>query len=488
MASGEDSPAPERIPSLSAGFIPPGSHYSEHTPAGGDPVTHEALRNEITEGNLLRGLLSVSLPILVSNLLQGVVEIVDLYFVGRLGSDAIAGVALATSLIFFLVTVLIGIATATAAFISRAYGARDFSEIGRLLFHALVLGAGFSLVLMTIGAFFSRDVLFLLGARGAVADAGAAFLSTFLLGIGSLVILWLLIVSFQSTGDARTPMFVMGAVILGNIVANPVLIFGLYGFPAFGVAGSALATVLARTGGLAILAGIVLRRKGIMSLPKHLTFDLSLVRRLFGVAVPSALQNGMRSFSSLALMAIVTAYGAAAVSAFGIAYRVEYILLMPGFAFATGTAVIVGQNLGARKPDRAEQGVRYSLLVYGGIMAASSVACLLFAPAILGFFDPSGASIPVGSRYFATVAPFYVLMAVSLILAFAMNGAGATRIPMLAAFLSLVVVQLPLALWLPAWTATGLFGVWYAIAIAIVVQLVALIILYRQGHWKDVHL
>jgi putative MATE family efflux protein len=302
------------------------------------------------------------------------------------------------------------------------------------------------------------------------------------------VILWLLIVSFQSTGDTRTPMYVMVAVIFGNILANPVLIFGLYGFPAFGVAGSALATVLARTGGLAILAGIVLRRKGIMVLPKHPEFDPSLVRRLFGVAVPSALQNGMRSFSSLVLMAIVTAYGAAAVSAFGIAYRVEYILLMPGYAFATGTAVLVGQNLGARHPERAEQGVRISLLIYGGIMAACSVACIFFAPAILGFFDPSGASISAGSSYFATVAPFYVLMAVSLILAFAMNGAGATRIPMVAAFLALVLVQLPLALWLPGWTGTGVSGVWYAIAIAIVVQLLALLVLYRQGHWKEVRL
>jgi putative MATE family efflux protein len=356
------------------------------------------------------------------------------------------------------------------------------------MFHALVLGPGFSLVLMALGAFFSYPILFLLGARGAVADAGAAFLSTFLLGIGSLVILWLLIVSFQSTGDARTPMYVMVAVILGNIFANPVLIFGLYGAPAFGVAGSALATVLARTGGLAILAWIVLRRKGIMSLPEHPAFDLSLVRRLSGVALPSALQNGMRSFSSLALMAIVTAYGAAAVSALGIVFRVEYILLMPGYAFATGTAVLVGQNLGARHPERAEEGVRYSLLIYGGIMAACSVVCILSAPAILGFFDPSGTSTPAGSSYFGTVAPLYVLMAASLILAFAMNGAGATRIPMLAAFLSLVLVQLPLAVWLPAWTGTGVSGVWYAIAIAIVVQLLALLFLYRRGHWKEVRL
>jgi len=206
------------------------------------------------------------------------------------------------------------------------------------------------------------------------------------------------------------------------------------------------------------------------------------------VAIPSALQNGMRSFSSLFLMAIVTAYGAAAVSAFGIAYRVEYILLMPGYAFATGTAVLVGQNLGARHPERAEEGVRYSLLIYGGIMAVCSVACILAAPAILGFFDPSGTSTPAGSSYFATVAPFYVLMAASLILAFAMNGAGATRIPMLAAFLSLVLVQLPLAVWLPAWTGTGVSGVWYAIAIAIAVQLLALLFLYHRGHWKEVRL
>ncbi|MDD1657675.1 MAG: MATE family efflux transporter [Methanomicrobiales archaeon] len=451
-------------------------------------MTHEALRNEITEGNLFRALLSVSLPILVANLLQGVLEIVDLYFVGRLGTDAIAGVTLATSLIFFLVTVLIGIATATAAFISRAYGARDYPEIGRVLFHALVLGAGFSIVLMSVGAFFSRPILLLMGAEGAVADAGAAFLSTFLLGIGSLVILWLLIVSFQSTGDTRTPMYVMGAVILVNIAANPVLIFGLYGFPSFGVAGSALATVLARTMGLAILAAIVLRRKRILSLPDQPAFDPTLVRRLFGVAAPSALQNGMRAFASLALVAIVTAYGAAAVSAFGIAYRVEYILLMPGFAFATGTAVLVGQNLGARHPERAEEGVRISLLIYGGLMAACSVTCILYAPAILGFFDPSGASIPTGSSYFATVAPFYVLMAASLVLAFAMNGAGATRIPMLATFLSLVLVQIPLAVWLPGWTGTGVSGVWYAIAIAITVQCGALVVFYRQGHWKSVRL
>jgi len=451
-------------------------------------VTHEALRNEITEGNLLRGLLAVSLPILVSNLLQAVVEIVDLYFVGRLGPDAIAGVALATSLIFFLVTVLIGIATATAAFISRAYGAREYPEIRTVLFHALVLGAGFSLILMAIGAFFSTPILLLMGAEGAVADAGAAFLSTFLLGIGSLVLLWLLIVSFQSTGDARTPMYVMVGVILVNIVLNPVLIFGLGAAPALGVAGSALATVLARTMGLVILAGIMFRRKGILSLPENLSFDLSLVRRLFGVAVPSALQNGMRAFASLALMAIVTAYGAAAVSAFGIAYRVEYIMLMPGFAFATGTAVLVGQNLGARHPERAEQGVRISLLIYGSLMAACSVACILFAPAILGFFDPSGASTPAGVSYFATVAPFYVLMAASVILAFAMNGAGATRIPMLATFLALVLVQIPLAVWLPRWTGAGLSGVWYAIAIAILVQCAALTVFYRRGGWKAVRL
>ncbi|MDD1655065.1 MAG: MATE family efflux transporter, partial [Methanomicrobiales archaeon] len=221
-------------------------------------------------------------------------------------------------------------------------------------------------------------------------------------------------------------------------------------------------------------------------LPEDLSFDLSLVRRLFTVAVPSALQNGMRAFASLALMVIVTAYGAAAVSAFGIAFRVEYILLMPGFAFATATAVLVGQNLGARRPERAEQGVRISLLIYGSLMAACSVACILFAPAIIRFFDPSGASIPAGASYFATVAPFYVLMAASVVLAFAMNGAGATRIPMLATFIALVLVQIPLALWLPAWTGAGLSGVWYAIAIAIITQCAALAVFYRRGHWKSV--
>jgi putative MATE family efflux protein len=453
-----------------------------------EPAGAPALRNEITEGNLWKALLSIALPVMVANLLQAVVEVVDLYFVGRLGPDAIAGVALATTLIFFLVTVLIGIATATAAFISRAYGAGDRRQVGSLLYHALLLGLAFSLVLMVIGAFFAPAVLALMGATGAVAADGAAFLSTFLLGIGSLVMLWLLIVAFQSTGDARTPMYVMVVVILVNILANPVLIFGLGAVPAFGVAGSALATVLARTVGLAILGGIVLLGKSVITLPENFRPDPALFARIVTVAIPSALQNGMRSFSYLAIMAIVTGFGAAVISAYGIIYRVEYIALMPGFAFATATAVMVGQNLGARQPGRAEQAVRYSLVCYGAVMAGVSAACILAAPAIFGFFDPSGTSTPAGQAYFAVVAPLYVLNAVSLILSFAMNGAGATRIPMVATFLALIATQLPLAVVLSSRAGLGLTGVFYAVAIAIVVQVVILALLYRRGTWKAVRL
>jgi len=453
-----------------------------------EPAGAMSAGNEITEGNLWKALLSIALPVMVANLLQAVVEVVDLYFVGRLGPEAIAGVALSTTIIFFLVTVLIGIATATAAFISRAYGAGDHREIGTLLLHALLLGLAFSLFLMVIGAFFAPAILGLMGATGAVAEAGAAFLSTFLMGIGSLVMLWLLIVAFQSTGDARTPMYVMVVVILVNILANPVLIFGLFGAPAFGVAGSALATVLARTLGLGILAAIVLRRKSVITLPESLRPDFALFTRIVTVAVPSALQNGMRSFSYLAIMAIITGFGAAPISAYGIIYRVEYIALMPGFAFATATAVLVGQNLGARRPERAEQAVRYSLLGYGGVMVAVSAACILAAPAILGFFDPSGTSTPVGQAYFAIVAPLYVLNAVALILSFAMNGAGATRIPMLATFLALIVTQLPLAIILSSWAGLGLAGVFYAVDIAIIAQVAILAILYRRGTWKAVRL
>jgi Na+-driven multidrug efflux pump len=158
--------------------------------------------NYLTEGHLFRGLIAISLPIIASNLLQSVLEMVDLYFVGRLGANAIAGVAMSTTIIFVLATFIVGLVTATTAFISRHYGAQEHDAVGLIVQHALYIGLAFSLAISLFGLFFSKDLLKLLGANETVATLGSAYLSVLFLGIFTMVELWVVISSFQACGNS----------------------------------------------------------------------------------------------------------------------------------------------------------------------------------------------------------------------------------------------------------------------------------------------
>jgi putative MATE family efflux protein len=443
-------------------------------------------KNYLTQGQLFYGLITISLPIIASNLLQSVLEVVDLYFVGRLGADAIAGVAMSTTIIFVLATFVVGLVTATTAFISRHYGAQEHGAVGLIVQHSLYIGLVFSLAISLFGLFFSKDLLLLLGANETVATLGSAYLSVLFLGIFTMVELWVVITSFQACGNSLTPMILMVGVNIINIILNPVLIFGLFGLPGFGVAGSALATILSRGAGLVIGMLLLVRYSGHIMFPKTWTLDITLIWRILTVAIPNSVQSGLRSGTFLVMMAFVAMYGTVAISGYGIAERLELIALMPGFAIATATAVIVGQNLGAHKPDRAEEGVKLGLMFYGVIMLVISVCYYVFAADLIAFFDPGGTSVPTGVSYFQAVTPFYLIMAVSIILSFALNGAGDTKKPMYATLVSMILIQIPLAYVLAHYSGLGITGIWIAVIVGIIVQAVLLTLMYRSGTWKHI--
>jgi putative MATE family efflux protein len=445
-------------------------------------------KNYLTQGQLFRGLITISLPIIASNLLQSVLEVVDLYFVGKLGADAIAGVAMSSTIIFVLATFVVGLVTATTAFISRHYGAQEHDAVGLIVQHSLYIGLVFSLAISLFGLFFSKDLLLLLGANETVATLGSAYLSVLFLGIFTMVELWVVITSFQACGNSLTPMILMVGVNIVNIILNPVLIFGLFGFPGFGVAGSALATILSRGAGFVIGMLLLVRYSGHITFPKTWALDLTLIWRILTVAIPNSIQSGLRSGTFLVMMAFVAGYGTAAISGYGIAERLELIALMPGFAIATATAVIVGQNLGAHQSPRAEEGVKLGLIFYGVIMLVVSVCYYVFAADLIAFFDPGGTSVPTGVSYFHAVTPFYLIMAVSIILSFALNGAGDTKKPMYATLVSMVLIQIPLAYVLPHYSGLGITGIWIAVIVGIIVQAVLLTLMYRSGAWKHIAL
>ena len=203
--------------------------------------------NIVTEGSITKALFIIALPIIISNILQSVLEVVDMYFIGHLGDDAIAGGTMSLSIIMVLTTVMFGVVTATAAFISRAYGSKQYERIQVILAHALYLALIISAIIAVIGLFWSEELLLLMGAEPGALAEGAKFLRPMLMGLFGMIILMTLVTAFQSSGDSRTPMYVMIAVNIVNIILNPTLIQGLAGLPAFGIAGSAYASILSRT-------------------------------------------------------------------------------------------------------------------------------------------------------------------------------------------------------------------------------------------------
>ena len=252
--------------------------------------------------------------------------------------------------------------TATAAFVSRAYGSKRFDRIPVILAHSLYLAFAFALVLAIIGMFWSQDLLLLLGADLDVAMIGAQFLAPMLMGMTIFVFLMILTTGFQSTGDSRTPMYVMVLVNIVNIILNPTLINGLGGFPAFGIAGSAYASILSRACGVLLLLGVIYllpsRKNGPVRLPSKWTFEPRLIKDITKVMLPSAVQSGVRSFAFLGMTAIVALYGTTAVAAYGICQRLDMLGLVFVMGVCTGVTVMVGQNLGAGKVARAEKVVR----------------------------------------------------------------------------------------------------------------------------------
>jgi putative MATE family efflux protein len=440
--------------------------------------------SDLTEGDLFRGLLVVAAPIVAANLLQSGLELVDLFFVGRLGAEAIAGVAMSSSIVMVLMTIIIGIVTANTAFVSRHYGAKEYDIAAKGISHTLILGLVFSIVLSIVGILFAEDMLLLLGAESSVALLGASYLTVLFTGSVTLVELWVINSTFQSCGDAITPMLLVVFANILNIALDPLLIFGYGAVPAFGVAGAAYATVLSRSVVFAVAFALLLSGRSPVPFSLRTKFEFPLAWRLLRVAVPNSIQSGLRSVTFLAMMTIVAVFGTTALSAYGIVGRLELVALMPGFGIATATAVIVGQNLGARKPERAEAGVRLSALMNGGFMALVGVVFYVAGAAIIEVFDPSGASTEIGISYMQTVAPFYVLLAVAIILGFALNGAGDTKRPMYATLISMVLFQVPLACILPGLLGIGIAGVWFAVVCGVTLQAGLLFSMYRGGTWK----
>ncbi|MCP4609250.1 MAG: MATE family efflux transporter, partial [Planctomycetes bacterium] len=317
-----------------------------------EPPAH--FSNQLLSGGITKNIITLALPILAANIIANAYYIIDMIFVGRLGPEALAAVSMGGILMSFTWTMLVGLAIGTSSFIARHYGAKDVKMVTNIARHSILIAIVIAAVLALYGLTLAEPSLRLLGAENEVLRLGTSY--TRIVFCGSLFLMLLFVVNsmFRGTGDTRTPMITLGISSIINIILDPLLIFGLGPFPRLGVTGAAIATVIGQ--GIGAVMNLIILYKGTSRITiRSWRFkpELALMKSVIKVALPGSIQTLIQTASGLVIMRLVTAYGTIAVAAYGIGLRLDLMVMLPGWALGAAVATVLGQNLGAKQPDRA---------------------------------------------------------------------------------------------------------------------------------------
>lgn len=441
--------------------------------------------HDYTTGSLARAITILAIPMVLEMLMQSVFGIVDVYFVSRLGPDAVAAVGMTDSLLILVLAVAMGLSMATTAMVARRVGEKDAAGAARAAFQALAVGTLISVPISLLGIFFARDMLALMGASPGVIEAGWSYCAI-LFGT-NIVIVYLMLMNavFRGAGDAVLSMRALWLANLINIGLDPVLILGLGPFPELGVAGAAVATSIGRGIGIAYQLYVLFGGRSRIRLNlRSVGFDPEVMRRLLRVSVPGMVQYVVGTASWLALYRIVAGFGSDAVAGYTIAVRVLVLAVLPSWGMGNAAATLVGQNLGAGRPERAERAVWITSFTNMVILGAMALLVLFKAEALIRFFTDLPVVVRYGVDCLQIVSYTYLLFAFGLVTIQAFNGAGDTATPTWINLGCYWAVQLPLAYVLAIPLGLGAQGVFAAISTTQAVLALTATYLFRRGAWK----
>jgi putative MATE family efflux protein len=419
-------------------------------------------------------------------LMESIFAVVDIAFVSRLGTDAIAAVGITEALVTVLYAIAVGLGLAVTAMVSRRIGAGDPAAAARVTGQAIWICAGFSILIGIAGVTFAADMLRLMGASAGVVETGTGFAAVLLGGSASIVYLFVLNAAFRGAGDATIALRSLWLANGLNLVLDPCLIFGLGPFPEMGVTGAAVATTIGRGTGVLYQLWYLFRDNGRLRCRlRHLALQPAIAARMLVISVGGIGQFLISTSSWIIIMRIVAIYGSAAIAAYTVALRLLEFVWLPAWGLGNAAATLVGQNLGAGKPLRAERSgwcaARYNLTFMGVVCALF----LVFAPTIAKWFSGDPEVIRHTVACLRIMGIGLPLCAYGMILSQAINGAGDTRTPTLMNLACFWMLQIPLAYSLAETLAWGPDGVFAAIVAAEMLLTVLGILAFRRGRWKS---
>lgn len=441
---------------------------------------------DFTTGPLNTAIILLAIPMVLEMVMESLFGIVDGFFVSRLGQDALATVGFTESLLALVFGVAIGLSLSTTAMVSRRIGEKDPDGAAIAAVQSIALGIGVSLVVGIAGWFSAPQLLRLMGASPSIITMGSRYTQLMLGSSGVIFLLFLINAIFRGAGDPALAMRALWLANIINIVLDPCLINGWGPFPHLGVFGAAVATTTGRSVGVLYQCWMLGTGKSRVS-PRasHLRLNPEILARLLRVSITGIIQFLIATASWLGLVRIVSLFGSAAVAAYTIAIRIFIFFLLPSWGLSNAAATLVGQNLGAGKPDRSEQAVLKTggyNMIYLGLVA---LVFLTSSDWIVALFTAGQTFAPLAVQALKTIALGNLCYAWGMVLVQAFNGAGDTRTPTFVNIGCYWLFQIPLAYFLAVLQDWGPNGVFTAIPAAETALAITSFLLFRRGRWKQ---
>ncbi len=443
---------------------------------------------DFTRGSINRAIFLLSVPMILEMAMESVFAVVDIFFVGMLHSnEAVAAVGTTELILTIIYSVAMGLSMGATAMVARRVGEKDNAGATVAAIQALHLGLAFIAVFTLIGLFYYEELLRLLGASDEVIAVGSGYTQIMLGGNCVIVLLFLINGIFRGAGNASIAMRSLIIANITNMVLDPLFIFGWAFIPALGVKGAAVATTIGRGVGVLYQLYYLFNRKGIIKIDIHrLKPDWNIIGRLSKISAGSTGQFLISSASWIVLGSILNTFGSATFAGYTFAIRVVVFTILPSFGMANAAATLVGQNLGAGQPERAEKSVwkagLFNMIFLGIVM----VVFLTLSDHIISIFTDDAAVIQYGAEALQIIALGYILYGYGMVITQSFNGAGDTLTPTLLNFFGFWCFQIPMAYLLAKKTGLGSTGVYVAISIAESCIAIAGIIIFRKGKWKSV--
>ncbi len=455
--------------------------------SAGKKVSLDSGRVNLTEGPIMPALLTLAWPVVMSNLLQTGYNLADTYWVGRLGAGAVAAISLSFPIVFLFISLGGGLTVAGTALVAQNVGAGRDDRADYVAAQTFTFVGIAAVVLAALGFFLAEPVLALLGPEPDVFPYAVAYLKTWFIGIPFIFGFFVFQALVRGSGDTINPMKLMVGSTILNIVLDPFLIFGWGFFPELGVQGAAVATVLSR--GLAAGIGVRMLFRGDLDLrirAADLKPDLETIRRIVIIGTPAAAEQSTRALGMTVMTATVAVFGTPVLAAYGIGNRISSVVFQPSMGFAQATTAMVGQNLGARREDRAERTAWLSAGIMFSVLSGLAVVAFVGSGGIASTFltDRDVVALSHAADYIRLIALSFGFLGVMNVLNGAFRGAGRTATSMVFSILSMFVLRVPLAYGLSHHTALGPAGIWWGVALSNVIGAVLVGLWFSRGTWK----